>query len=444
MKYYALIVTLFSLCLCLLICGFKVIDEKKTIDDCCCELGVVLDSNQNQLYPLLNQLVNTRFFQYFKLDLFSECPFWASDFMCGIESSCGICECNEDEVPKFWNSQKTDLVDRSTPANFVGWNDAEDNMWIIQGPEEEMSFVNLRQFPESHTEFNGSLVWNAIYNENCFTGPVDSMCLEERVFYKLISGMHASINTHISRNYQLNKETGEWIYNISMFKERIQDHPERIENLYFAFLFLLRAVTKAAPVLREYHYNTGNEQEARILQSLVRQFLSVDLLCSPTFNEGILFSDPEKESLRHQVKSHFRNISQIMNCVTCEKCKTYSKLQVLAMGTALKILLEPNTELVLKQLQRNEIIALINTLRQFSSSIESIRYLSSLENSIQAETPTIWRTNLLLIAFGSIIVRIFLAYKRTVNAKRVVNNTRIIRNTRVASNTKVIRKGKRE
>jgi len=256
--------------------------------------------------------------------------------------------------------------------------------------------------------------------------------------------MHASINTHISRNYQLNKETGEWIYNISMFKERLQDHPERIENLYFAFLFLLRAVTKAAPVLREYHYNTGNEQEARILQSLVRQFLSVDLLCSPTFNEGILFSDPEKESLRHQVKSHFRNISQIMNCVTCEKCKTYSKLQILAMGTALKILLEPNTELVLKQLQRNEIIALINTLRQFSSSIESIRYLSSLENSIQAETPTIWRTNLLLIAFGSIIVRIFLAYKRTVNAKRVVNNTRIIRNTRVASNTKVIRKGKRE
>jgi len=110
------------------------------------------------------------------------------------------------------------------------------------------------------------------------------------------------------------------------------------------------------------------------------------------------------------------------------------------MGTALKILLEPNTELVLKQLQRNEIIALINTLRQFSSSIESIRYLSSLENSIQAETPTIWRTNLLLIAFGSIIVRIFLAYKRTVNAKRVVNNAKVIRNTRVASNTKVIRK----
>jgi len=58
-----------------------------------------------------------------------------------------------------------------------------------------------------------------------------------------------------------------------------------------------------------------------------------------------------------------------MQCISCEKCKMFGTLQILGMGTALRILLDPDVDLII---ERNEIIALINTIRQFSNSIKII------------------------------------------------------------------------
>ena len=37
--------------------------------------------------------------------------------------------------------------------------------------------------------------------------------------------------------------------------------------------------------------------------------------------------------------AHFRNVSLILDCVSCEKCKLWGKLQILGIGTALKVLM---------------------------------------------------------------------------------------------------------
>ena len=56
-----------------------------------------------------------------------------------------------------------------------------------------------------------------------------------------------------------------------------------------------------------------------------------------------------------------------MNCVTCEKCKVWGKLQILGMGTAIKLLLLSNDEIKAQVAQgkpilnRQELIALINS-----------------------------------------------------------------------------------
>jgi len=60
-----------------------------------------------------------------------------------------------------------------------------------------------------------------------------------------------------------------------------------------------------------------------------------------------------------------------MDCVACEKCKANGKLQILGLGTALKILFSNDTESL--SLQRNEVVALVNTLRKFSDSIYIIQ-----------------------------------------------------------------------
>ena len=45
----------------------------------------------------------------------------------------------------------------------------------------------------------------------------------------------------------------------------------RVENLYFSYLFMLRAVMKAAPILRAAEYNTGNPAEDTVTRALVHR-----------------------------------------------------------------------------------------------------------------------------------------------------------------------------
>jgi hypothetical protein len=49
--------------------------------------------------------------------------------------------------------------------------------------------------------------------------------------------------------------------NFDQWNTRVGAHPERLNNLYFAFVFMLRAVNKASPLLLNYDYNTGNPVE---------------------------------------------------------------------------------------------------------------------------------------------------------------------------------------
>ncbi|XP_062014511.1 endoplasmic reticulum oxidoreductin-1-like [Rosa rugosa] len=65
-----------------------------------------------------------------------------------------------------------------------------------------------------------------------------------------------------------------------------------------------------------------------------------------------------------------------MDCVGCEKCWLWGKLQVLGLGTALKILFSvdgKNNQDQPLQLQRNEVIALVNLLNRLSESVEIVR-----------------------------------------------------------------------
>lgn len=49
---------------------------------------------------------------------------------------------------------------------------------------------------------------------------------------------------------------------------------ERVENLYFTYLFVLRAALKAAPLLEDIAYDTGFPEEDARTGELVRQLVS--------------------------------------------------------------------------------------------------------------------------------------------------------------------------
>jgi ERO1-like protein alpha len=335
-------------------------------------------------------------------------------------------------------------------------------------------YVNLLQNPERYTGYSGvpaQRVWTAIAEENCFLPAgslsasstassstlqkevLEEQCLETRVFYRLIAGLRASITVHIAREYRhpIDQYNYRWGPHEELFLQHIAPYPDRLQNMYFTFLFLLRAVAKGeAQLMRHTLYDTGDaaadnqlRQQLQALYSFLRHsplgdsdsnenatrsnshevdFLygkpsnsdsssSVLAECASAFNETRLFQPQLQESpltsiagissshgagyagyldyagsnaqalLREEFRMKFRNISRILDCVSCEKCRLWGKLQILGLGTAAKILLHEGAEDAVYQdapssssqlslrLRRQEVIALVNTLHQLTKSV---------------------------------------------------------------------------
>ena len=284
-------------------------------------------------------------------------------------------------------------------------------------PEDESAtakgdYVSLVDNPERFTGYAGQNVWDAIYRENCFSKDVpisaahvkpdsfgifqaandlrnvmqanapsaelafDDECLEKRVFHRIISGMHASISTHICADY-LNQTTGTWGPNLQCYKERIARHPERISNLYFDYSLLLRAVTKLRTYLKNYTFCSGDPTQDQATKSKILHLADTAAQQPPFFDETTMFHDPDaqwNQELKEDFRNRFRNVSRLMDCVGCDKCRLWGKLQTVGYGTALKILFEydENKNGENPPLRRTELVALVNTLDRVSSSLTSL------------------------------------------------------------------------
>jgi ERO1-like protein alpha len=125
------------------------------------------------------------------------------------------------------------------------------------------------------------------------------------------------------------------------------------------------------------------------IQELVHHILASGALkeaCVLPFDTGRMWKSDHGGELREQLQFHFQNITGIMDCVGCEKCKLWGKLQFLGVATALKVLfaessclapsLPPSEMLAALKLERNEAIALINLLSKLSQSVAAYRSLS--------------------------------------------------------------------
>ncbi|CAK7218026.1 endoplasmic oxidoreductin-1 [Sporothrix curviconia] len=304
-------------------------------------------------------------------------------------------------------------------------------------PEDESAaskgdYVSLVQNPERFTGYAGDgakQVWEAIYRENCFqkssfphsaqletsdkaamlnnpaamgfrsvleaagrqqvleqqrqvepltpfvakTGlEVEDECIEKRVFYRLMSGMHASISTHLCWDF-LNQTTGEWTPNVGCYVNRLHRFPDRISNLYFNYALLTRAVAKLGPHLERYIFCTGEPEQDTLTRQKVLAVTETAASVPQIFDESLMFKNGEGPSLKEDFRNRFRNVSRLMDCVGCDKCRLWGKLQTAGYGTALKVLFEYDNDGAIPQLQRTELVALFNTYARLSSSLANIQ-----------------------------------------------------------------------
>uniref|UniRef100_A0A1L8DUA8 Putative endoplasmic reticulum oxidoreductin-1-like protein n=1 Tax=Nyssomyia neivai TaxID=330878 RepID=A0A1L8DUA8_9DIPT len=427
-----------------------------TIDDCACNVDTVDHFNNMKIYPRINSILASDYFRFYKVNLKQSCPFWADDSRCAMKF-CSVQPCDERDIPegikgfslespsfKYTKEAHDSIVDCGSDLNaelsylntsisdkahqgFQLWADhdeAQDNFCILDDHQEGAEYVDLSLNPERYTGYKGDSahkIWRSIYLENCFgsskhkhslsfipyipyteiTAGNSGICMEERVFYRLISGLHSSINIHLCANFLLSEkkgfmsESGVWGPNVEEFVRRFSpsdthnEGPHWLKNLYFAYVVELRALAKAAPYLRNESYFTGQEAQDKELKNAVQDFLGVIDAFPSHFNESTMFSEGVGSlKLKHDFREKFRNISKIMDCVGCDKCRLWGKLQVQGLGTALKILFSgkfDNAASMIKdekneslKLKRTEIVSLFNAFGRLSTSINRLEHFRKL------------------------------------------------------------------
>ncbi|KAJ3303658.1 hypothetical protein HDV03_003632 [Kappamyces sp. JEL0829] len=328
------------------------------------------------LLPVLNELVQTSVFRYYKVsrglwliiqaNLHKECPFWAEDLKCSLrdcsvlEAQSDVCrlqETNRQEIPE----DMLGVVDYSPPTSAFGmgliprkcYEIGEDDFCYMEDlSDQDGIYINLLNNPERYTAYVGesaARVWGSIYNENCFDvsrgfgtfQQAPDVCTEKKVFYSLISGLHSSISLHICGEWY-DRQSNEWIRNATCYLDRFNGYPERIDNLYFLWSVLVRAVSKLSPYLQNHSFCAGSRDEEIVVELL------------------------------DEFKTKFRNISQIMDCVGCEKCRLWGKIQTSGIGTALKVLFSYSDSVDKLSLTRPELVSLINTFHRVCESVELV------------------------------------------------------------------------
>jgi len=376
------------------------------LEDCPCT-AVTIDQFNSQLHTNLLRLLETEYFRYFQVDFDAPCK-WGWDTQCS-SPNCAVDTCNEEDLPEglknYLSSLKTVVPQCSSSADpYPEHHDVVkmkgEQQFCKLDPltnPEKCAFVDLLQNPEKFTGYSGEAahrVWNTIYNEMCFHPEVENktlyltsstaktMCLEKRAFYKLVSGLHSSITVHLCSRYLLKEgEPHEevWGRNFMEFKHRFSpsttnnEGPERLKNIYFLYLVELRALHKVAPLLE----GLDDKNDAKVNYLLKETLRKIDMFPSH-FNESEFFQSESLENMEilNLYKQNFMEISEIMDCLSCERCKVWGKLQVTGVGTALKVLFTPLESLVLT---KHEIVALFNAFGRHSTSIKELEEFRAAE-----------------------------------------------------------------
>lgn len=86
--------------------------------------------------------------------------------------------------------------------------------------------------------------------------------------------------------------------NLECFITRIGEHPERLQNAYFAYVVLLRALSKSGPQLLQTLAETSSGAATDGTKAKLEELIHVAHSCPSTFDETSMFSGPSSQVRR--------------------------------------------------------------------------------------------------------------------------------------------------
>lgn len=333
--------------------------------------------NRNMLQPLIKSIVTMDYFRYVRVNLDRPCTLWCNADKCNLRDCHVKTLSDPNKCPISTYDDNNELATVNTELGsdqldlLIKLFECNDN------DDHDSKYVDLLLNPERYTGYSGESahrIWRAIYQENCFVSKTHNpfrqdLCYEERLFYEAISGLHSSINIHLCAEYPSNAMIGFFEPNKAEFIRRFQGHNDYIENLYKLFLIELRAFSTSKSYLLK-RFNWPDESTKSAMQDL---FTMVDKFKLPMVNELAL----KPSHVSHELALHFHNITTtIIDCVACDKCKLWGKVQLRGLGTAFKIL--SIKDLNKLQLNQQEVVTLVNAIARLSHSIRNLEQFRDL------------------------------------------------------------------
>lgn len=208
-----------------------------------------------KMNSVLSTLTQTEFFKIFRVNLYRPCEFWSQSAKCRINQ----CPIEEEDALGNATHIKTYLVDKTLTKEDTEftkhirveeYNDTHSGeQWIFdEHTDSEGIFVDLLKNPERYSGYNGSSIWHEVYEENLNKMKFATPGPHEQLLYKIVSGVHVNVNMHISRYYLDDIEevydpdeigTDHFYRNYEIYYERIGKHPDRIQNLFYTYVFLI-------------------------------------------------------------------------------------------------------------------------------------------------------------------------------------------------------------
>ncbi|KAL8426412.1 hypothetical protein ACSSS7_008128 [Eimeria intestinalis] len=156
---------------------------------------------------------------------------------------------------------------------------------------------------------------------------------------------------------------------VSFFLERFAQHPERIQNLFFTFAFILKGVCGLTDVLQECSCETGNGGDDLAARAELLQILNATAsqltACNAAFRQPVFNANSRLSFLESA-----EDIDSLLRCVSCEKCQLHGTIKLIALRLAAK---SAKAGSQLTHLERNEVTGTLNALYYFADSILAVQ-----------------------------------------------------------------------
>jgi len=337
-----------------------------------------IDSMNAELSEKLNVLRDQAYFRLYSIDMLASCEYIPQELFECYSETCEIYPIDDDEIPSA--IKKVDADEHEFDMD--GWA-----RWDM--PSED--YYDIEQFPEDYTGYDGSEVWRFIHNRICFKGYEYDDDHWKADFNKAVSGLHSMISVQIIRGIQEKIDTNEeftedeqWRDPVAEFDRRLGpkgETPLALENMYFCYMLLLTAASKARErLLKDCDSGKIDEDAANAL----RPILEHPLLDNPfvgaayaKFHDHAV-KDSDSVGALWEARMRSRELLRIMNCVQCNKCRLHGKISTMGLSTALQILVGSTGEGGdVTTVSRVELAALMETVDKFSRAIQTCKKMQS-------------------------------------------------------------------